>query len=690
MSERGSRRTHSFRSPYVGWRPFARSDSRRFFGRASEIRDVQSLWRESRIVVLHGQGAAGKTSLLQAGLLPSLTAIPKVDVLPIISIAPYFSWSSDAAIIQNLSNFLVIQTSAGSENRPPRDTSLSDLLSFSKSTEEHTSPVSVLAAVDQLERLFVGLDRERDDFFDDLVRALHRLPSLRLLLIIDSAALERFKAYDRRLNAAASSSIVYFKLETLSGAAALDAVTRPLINTGRRFDTGVAEQLIDQIASITATQRVGKTANYSATTFIDPLLLQIFCTQLWSKLPPNEQVIRLRFLQNLADIDQASHDFYDDIISELNLTIGIPENLLRRWIESTFISETGRRRAARRGQALTARMPSPVADALVDYNFLTIELRPSGNWYKLKYELLIPAIRNANRLSSLPSSDQDESDYRANPETSAELMAAAKAAFADGIIARAHRLAGLAAARYRNSGDEREYAHALMLRGNIACAQRDLSSAERDFRTALLRFTVLQDRNLIARTLSALAEVQFLAGDYKSASKFQQLAVAQLPTDVDALIGLGYAQWYAGSPADAEASFTQALTWDIHAARAFAGRGQVRAEMQDYAPALTDIDRALEAGLSPDEEINALTARALALMGLGRSEEADQELATARRRDPSQARTHLRSARVAQLRGQSGVAVEELEQALGGEPSLTPREQAGAREMLVNLRITES
>ncbi len=690
MGERGSRRTHSLRIPYVGWRPFARSDSRRFFGRTSEIQDVQSLWRENRIVVLHGQGGAGKTSLLQAGLLPSLTAIPNIDVRPIIRIAPHFSWSSAAGITQSLSNFLVIQTSAGSENRPPRDTSLYDLLSFRELTEEHTSPISVLAAVDQLERLFVGHDRERDDFFDDLVRALRRLPSLRLLLIINSAALEQFKAYDHRLNAATSFPIVYFKLETLSATAALDAVTRPLINTGRRFDTGVAEQLIDQFAGITATQRVSKTANHSAAYSIDPLLLQILCVELWSMLPPNEQVIRSRFLHNLVNIDQAFRDFYDDVVSELNLAIGIPENLLRRWIESTFISRTDRRRATFRGLALTARMASPVADALADYNFLAIELRPSGNWYKLKYEGLIPAVRNSNRLSSLPPSDHDESGYQATPETPAELMAAAKAAFADGIIARAHRLAGLAAARYRSSGDERRYAHALMLRGNIACAQGDLGSAEHDFRTALLRFTVLQDRNLIAKTLSALAEVQFLAGDYRSASRFQQLAVAQLPTDVDALIGLGYAQWYGGSPADAEASFTQALTWDVGAARAFAGRGQVRAEMQDYALALTDIDRALEAGLSPDDEINAITARALALMGLGRSEEADQELATARRRDPSQARTHLRSARVAQLRGQSGVAVEELEQALGAEPPLTPHEQAGAREMLVNLRTTES
>lgn len=690
MSERDPRRTHGPRAPYVGWRPFARSDSRRFFGRISEIQDVQSLWRENRIVVLHGESGAGKTSLLHAGLLPSLEAITKLDVLPIIRIAPYFPWSSDAATIQSRSNFLVIQTSAGSENRPPRDTSLSDLLSSSELTKEDASPIAVLAAVDQLERLFVGLDRERDDFFDDLVGALHRLPSLRLLLIVNSAALERFKVYDHRLKIAIKSPIVYFKLETLSAAAALDAVRRPLINTGHRFETGVAEQLIDQLVNITATQRVHKTSNHSATTSVDPLLLQIWCLELWSKLPPNEQVIRSRFLHSLANVDQGFRDFYDDMISELNLTIGIPENLLRHWIESTFISKTGRRRATRRGHLLTAGIPSQVADALADNNFLVVELRPSGNWYKLKYEGLISAVRNANRLSSWPSSRHDESSYRAHPEMPAELMAAAQAAFADGIIARAHRLAALAAVRYRTSGDERRYAHALMLLGNIACVQGNLSSAERDFRIALLRFTVLQDRNLIAKTLSALAEVQFLAGDYRSASKFQRLAVAELPTDVDALIGLGYAQWYGGSPADAEASFTQALTWDTRAARAFSGRGQVRAEMRDYALALTDIDRALEAGLSPDDEINALTARALALMGLGRSKEADQELATARRRDPSQARTHWRSARVAQLRGQSGVAVEELEQALGAEPPLTPYEQAGARELLVKLRTTES
>ena len=62
--------------------------------------------------------------------------------------------------------------------------------------------------------------------------------------------------------------------------------------------------------------------------------------------------------------------------------------------------------------------------------------------------------------------------------------------------------------------------------------------------------------------------------------ELHQLAVDKLPTDTDALIGLGYALWYGGFPADADATFSQAIIWDGSAVRAYVGRGQVRAEMR--------------------------------------------------------------------------------------------------------------
>jgi tetratricopeptide (TPR) repeat protein len=196
---------------------------------------------------------------------------------------------------------------------------------------------------------------------------------------------------------------------------------------------------------------------------------------------------------------------------------------------------------------------------------------------------------------------------------------------------------------------------------------------------------VLEDSISEIRTLSALADVYFTAGNYGTAADFQRQAVTRQPTDVKALIGLGYALWYGGSPANAEATFAQALDSDARSAAAFGGRGQVRAEMREYADALADLDIALALGLKPTDEIDARSARALALAGLGRSEEADRELAASRAQDPDRGRTLRRAARIAAMRDEHALAIAEADRALQADPPMAPWDQTDTRRLIVTL-----
>jgi tetratricopeptide (TPR) repeat protein len=141
---------------------------------------------------------------------------------------------------------------------------------------------------------------------------------------------------------------------------------------------------------------------------------------------------------------------------------------------------------------------------------------------------------------------------------------------------------------------------------------------------------------------------------------------------------------------NAEATFTQALRWDAAAARAFGGRGQVRAEMREYATALADLDPALAFGLPPAEEIDARSARALALTGLGRGEEAELELAAARTQDPDRARTLRRAAKIAAMRDQPALAAGEVERALRTDPPLPPWDKDDARRLLATLHAADA
>ena len=70
-------------NPYIGPRAFDEQDQDRFFGRAKEGWQLASLVIAHRAVLLYAQSGAGKTSLLQASLVPSLRQRNRIETLPI-------------------------------------------------------------------------------------------------------------------------------------------------------------------------------------------------------------------------------------------------------------------------------------------------------------------------------------------------------------------------------------------------------------------------------------------------------------------------------------------------------------------------------------------------------------------------------------------------------------------------------
>jgi tetratricopeptide (TPR) repeat protein len=237
----------------------------------------------------------------------------------------------------------------------------------------------------------------------------------------------------------------------------------------------------------------------------------------------------------------------------------------------------------------------------------------------------------------------------------------------------------------RASGDLRRFANVSLRHAEVARSAGDSPGAERHFREALSMFIVLDDRYSAARVLSMIADLRFLDGDYLAAADLNRQAVERMPGDVQALTGLAYAQWRAGSPADAEATFNEVLRWDSQVALALAGRGQIRADLGRYEYALDDLDQALALQLASEAETDARSARALALAGLGRAAEAYEELAMTLERDPERARSRLRAGRIAAILGEHDKIRNEIELALSGQPALSSTERETARRVLLAL-----
>src|SRR5258708_12499012 len=76
----------SLGNPYPGPRPFKSEEQRFFFGRNRETSELSALISAHREVVVYAQSGTGKSSLLNAALIPRLS-YEDLDVLPTARLA---------------------------------------------------------------------------------------------------------------------------------------------------------------------------------------------------------------------------------------------------------------------------------------------------------------------------------------------------------------------------------------------------------------------------------------------------------------------------------------------------------------------------------------------------------------------------------------------------------------------------
>src|SRR5262245_4262402 len=410
-------------APYVGPRPFRRNESQLFFGRSEAARLIRDAWLSERIVILHGAAAVGKTSLLNAGVLPLLAGEPGAQplddtiVLPAGRLVHQATWPLAHS---GGYRFTLLSSWAPAGQVPDQDQSISAAL---RSMTATARPRRILAAVDHFEELFNAFPArfaERERLIAELAGASRELP-LNLLLVVRDDSLAALSGYEGRL---AMSPFTYLRLEGLTQSSALAAITGPLEGAERRFDSSVAESLVDRLRTVTYTDRVGDSIEI-VNDRVAPFDLQMTCSALWAGLPASETAITMAHLDGLGDPDRVLAAYFDQVVRDVSVETGRPEREIRSWIESTFVTERGTRGTAYRGVVRTADLPNAVVDALVARHVLIEEQRAGSLWYQLAQERLIDAVRGSNRTRQISRNDIETAPQADSP---ADFRMAAEAA----------------------------------------------------------------------------------------------------------------------------------------------------------------------------------------------------------------------------------------------------------------------
>jgi tetratricopeptide (TPR) repeat protein len=583
--------------PYVGLRPFTSAERELFFGRDREARDVATIWQATGLTVLFGASGVGKTSLLNAGVVPRIDP-ERADLLPVARPAPRPGTPPPGA-----NRYVLELLSAWAPDRPPATLARMTISEFLRTRpvrrDRYGDPIPVLAAIDQAEELFsspVQWKAERIACLEQLAEAAREHDGLHLLLSLREEYLAAVLPYERRLG---PGSRARFHLQPFAREAALEAVTGPLRHTDRSFGPGAAEVLVDDLCTVTFVNDEGRRTRLVVDE-VEPVQLQVVCSALWDALPPEVTTITIDHVRAYADVDRFLVGFCRRALQEVATEHGITVGELRHWLSSHFVTEHGTRSVVNEGLHETAGMPNTVARALEDRHVLRAEYRINSRWYELQHDRLISAIRR--------------------PESPEASLDQARRALKEGRWDVARELAD-AAARMAEIDDTWVQAEVQAILGEVDAALGDVKSAERRYDEAIATFVLRQQFDKVAEVLTAKGRLRLAQGEYAAAVELLKSALTWASGDVSVQHALGQALWLSGQPHAALACLNGAVERaDEPDADALALRGEILADLGRARDALRDLTR-VHSRLRPE----TLAARALAFALTGRLDAAEQE-----------------------------------------------------------------
>ncbi|MEV4114858.1 tetratricopeptide repeat protein [Nonomuraea sp. NPDC049695] len=678
--------TQAAPGPYRGSRAFRAEDRHRFFGRGAESHEVRKLWREQRLTVLYGASGIGKTSLLQAGVMP-LFSPGAADILPLGRVS--YGSSFPQAALPDHNPYVLALLMSWTPPAPPTGLVGMTIAAFLRSRpvkrDAFGEPTPILMAIDQVEELFTGGQGQqpyRRWFFGQLAEALRDNPRLRLLLSIRADRLPDLMKYERELakilkdergladaqehdREPGDSGPERYALEALGFDGALEAVTRPVEGTGRAFAEGAAEQVVRDLIAIRT--RAGSRQRGQA---VEPAQLQVVCESLWRSLPPETTEIRRSDVLRYAD--QALSEHYARQLREIAVErFNGDVRLLTTWLRLTFPGRAGGGPQAVRQSAIrSAGVGKTVVALLVKRRLLRADEQLGESSYELAYDRLLQPV------------EQDEQIVEAIPVElrSEDCLREAEGALREGDLFLAARLGEEALARAQEH-DLTLRAQIESLLGNVAHQHGDLDRAIAHYATAARSFETSGAAAAVGPLLTAIGRLRLAQGSPAAAVRELHAAMIRVPADLTIQTELAWALWQGGHPDAAVGVLNGVLDRQGNNIDALLGRGQILAGMGRPQAALRDLER-----VGPLRRPFAKVAHALALAQSKRVQEAQQEMVEALAEAVDHGPVLLYAARVEELAGKSSSAAALAQQAIAASAPAIPEHMTRDARRLAGVR----
>ncbi len=412
-------------NPYVGPRAFQQGET--LYGRDLEVMQLLHLLIAERIVLFHSPSGAGKTSLIQAALIPKLEE-EGFHVLPPmrVSLVP----PPDERIGSPSNRYLFSLLLSLEEALPPEQrTPLAELSALTLGEyldrrQDGDGAVGTVLILDQFEEILTldPTDRElKLGFFAQVGAALRDRRRWALFVMREEfiAALE-----DAYLRPIPTRLRTRYRLGLLAPKQARQAIQEPAKAAGVAFTDPAADKLVRDLSTVRVLQPDGSTEKRLGP-YVEPVQLQVVCRRLWDLLPEGASQIVEEDIGRLADVDLALSGYYDQQVkaalsgyyadqvqaaagplSRLGaylkktfaaaLGFGLTERTIRNWFDRKLITEQGIRDQVLEGPKESEGLDNRAIRPLVGAHLVRAERRRGATWLELAHDRLIEPVQASN------------------------------------------------------------------------------------------------------------------------------------------------------------------------------------------------------------------------------------------------------------------------------------------------------
>lgn len=386
------------KNPFVGPRSLKWGEA--LFGRERESEALFHLLVAERIVLLYSPSGAGKTSLIQAGLIPKLEREGFWVLTGHECVRVSTSPGQELAERVNRyvhSTLLSLDESLGG-GKGSLQTSLAEqdiahyLADKLRQSENQKTPILI---IDQFEEILTKDPTDlaaKREFFRQVGKALENKGLWALFAMRE----EYRSALDQFRNSIPTRFQNTFRLDLLDDARALKAFRKPIESVGVAFEEELAKKVIDDLRKVNVEGITG-TPEVQVGPYVEPMLLQVMGERLWDGLPERAGEITTDDIKGFGSVDRALGDYYGERVLEVAQTTDVSERHIREWCERSLITEQGFRGQVQRGRDESLGLVNQAVEALENAHLVRAEKRRGNTWYELAHDRLIAPIRENNQ-----------------------------------------------------------------------------------------------------------------------------------------------------------------------------------------------------------------------------------------------------------------------------------------------------